>query len=111
MIAVEYVNLTGHPVIIMPEDGETVSIPPTGAVLRIAENVRRVDGRAVVELGEIAGLPDPVDGTVYVTSMPVLMALAAKGIHRPDLTYPYGRVKADDGRTLGCRELATLRVA
>jgi hypothetical protein len=107
----QYVNLTPHPVALMPEDGEPTTIPASGVVARITETSITVGGRTVIELGDVVGLPEPDPAVTLIVSMPLLMALAAKGIHRRDLVYPYGQVRDLSGRILGCRMLATLRVS
>lgn len=107
----QFVNLTPHAVVVMPDGGKVTTVPTSGTIARIAETTRVEHGCTVVELGDITGLPEPAAGVTYIASMPLLMALAAKGIYRPDVVYPYGQVRDEQGRIVGCRELATLRVA
>jgi hypothetical protein len=106
-----YINLTPHPVVIMPECGgypDTVGV--SGTIARIVETTA-ADGVTVVELGEVVGLPDPDPDVICIVSMPLAMALAAKGIDRRDVVYPYGQVRDGQGRILGYRTLARLRSA
>lgn len=105
---ITYVNLTPHAVVVMPESGDPITIPTSGTVARITETAHVGDGFTVVTLGEIFGLPEPAAGTVFVASMPLLMALAAKGDHRSDVVYPYGQIRDEAGRIVGCRCLARL---
>lgn len=106
-----YVNLTPHAVVIMPVGGEPTTVPTSGTVARLAETARNDNGHVVVRLGDITGLPDPTPATIYIASMPLLMALAAKGVARPDVVYPYGQVRNGAGQIIGCRSLARLEVA
>jgi hypothetical protein len=105
-----FVNLTPHPVTLFDYRDEVVlTIPASGTAARLAETpVDDGQCRTVVSLGEPIGLPDPVDGTTYIVSMPLLMGMAAAGIDRPDCRYPYGQVRDVGGRIMGCRSLARL---
>lgn len=108
----DYVNLTPHAVVVMPEAGEHTAIATSGTVARIDEIATGSrNGHVVIALLGIIGLPDPVDGVTYIASMPLLMALVARGIERPDVVYPYGQVRDSAGRIIGCRQLAALVVA
>lgn len=108
-VPVQYVNLTPHEVALMPEGVEPVWFAPSGTVARIAESAREGEGgRWIVTLGDVEGLPDPQSGRVYIVSMPLLMALAAKGVHRTDVVYPFEQVRDGSGRIVGCRKLARL---
>lgn len=108
-----YINLTPHDVVIYQGDRIVETVAPSGTVARLGESaepyaaVDGVDYHRVI-LGEPVGLPEPAAGTMLIVSMPMLMALAASGIHRPDVVYPYGQVRDASGRIIGCRSLATL---
>jgi len=108
------VNLTPHAVIVLDENGEViVCIQASGTIARLVETVAEapevlgVPG-VTVALGPIDGLPDQVDGTTYVVSMPLLMGMRAAGIDRPDCVYPFGQVRDDQGRIIGCRSFARI---
>jgi hypothetical protein len=104
-----YVNLTPHEVTLIHESAEPSRFEPSGTVARVAESAREGDdGNMIVTLGEIEGLPGPRSGRVYIVSMPLIMALAAKGIHRKDVVYPYQQVRDGSGRIVGSRRLARL---
>lgn len=106
-----WLNLTPHKVVIMPEGTHFhVTLPPSGVVARIAETASTIDGQTVVTLGDVEGLPAARQGRTLIVSMPLAMALAAKGVDRPDVVYPYGQVRDDQGRIVGCRTLARLAV-
>lgn len=111
----EYVNLTPHAVNVIAEDGtQILAVPPSGTVARIAETAipvhKAADGtqRVHVTLGSVEGLPDRQVGVTLIGSMPLLMAMAAAGLHRRDLVYPYGQVRDQAGRIIGCRSLARI---
>lgn len=90
------------------------SLPPSGDVARLVENVAN-DGEPapsasaaesvdifVVEYGHVSGLPDPRAGVWYVVSLPVALALRA----RADLLVPYRQVRNERGTVVGCRGFA-----
>lgn len=105
------VNLTPHLVTIVDGEGEAlVSIPPSGTVARAASE-RRVVGTVDVEgttvpvtetvFGDVSGLPDPQDGTVYIVSR--IVADAAP--HRTDLYGVDDTARDEDGKIVGARAL------
>lgn len=116
------VNLTPHPVTIYDGGGDQVitTIPPDGHSLRLEEVVTPGRGDLLeddvpggipvvhVALGGVDQMPPVVEGTTYIVSMPLLMGLAALGIDRPDMVYPYGQVRDGQGRIIGCRSLARI---
>jgi len=107
------VNLTPHPLNMMPEgpDGPTVTIPPSGQVARCATSRVQVDAVTVdgitvpvnqTRFGEVTGLPDPQPDTIYVVS-----ALVAQAVpDRPDVFIVDDAVRDDQGRIIGARALA-----
>ena len=104
------VNLTPHAVAVYADDQPIVSVPASGVVARLDE-MTTADGviagipAVTVDLGNVTGLPVPAEGATYIVSMPTLMGLAAAG-SRPDCYYPFGQVRDDRGRIIGCRSLA-----
>lgn len=55
--------------------------------------------------GEIQGLPEPEDNTIYIVS--AIVALAGRRLGRDDLAIATNMVKSDDGRTIiGCTALS-----
>lgn len=96
------VNLTPHDVDIV--DGPTI---PSSGVCRLSvttERVGSVDGIPAVRTvyGDVKGLPDPVDGTVFIVSSLV----ASRVPDRHDVAVPADFVRDDSGRILGCRSLS-----
>lgn len=104
------VNLTPHVIVIVNEDNQTIREYPSAGVARVAstsEVVGNIDGISVVKqaLGEVVGLPEPVEGTVYIVSMPV--SQAAKG--RTDIVGPDTgptAYRTADGKIIGVRQFA-----
>lgn len=110
------VNLTPHDVTIRDHDEITTVYPASGTVARIVETVDSVPSphqhrQVVVTFAEVAGLPEPSEGATYVVSMPCAMALAAAGIHRPDVVYPHHQYRDERGQILGADQLARIGVA
>lgn len=70
------VNLTPHAIVLKFQEGESVSIPPSGKVARVASTpgiLDTVEGIPVpvaspATYGEIVGLPDPEPHTLYIVS-------------------------------------------
>lgn len=90
MSVVTFVNLTPHP-IRLPDR----TIPTSGQVARCHEYTAAeldLDGVPAVRrgYGAILGLPEPVDGVVYIVSMIVRVSLPA----RQDLASP-GELRHD----------------
>lgn len=90
-----------------------LSIPPSGRVARLAEQVTddgathklrgaEAVGVVRVEYGHVSDLPDVKANTWYVVSL--ALALAARG--RPDLLVPWRQVRNARGTIVGCRGLA-----
>ena len=78
---IELINCTPHP--ISTNDGRVY--PPSGVIPRVQQNTSDFDenGIAVQSFGEVQGLPEPKDGTIFIVSA---MVLAASG--RKDLVAP-----------------------
>jgi len=103
------VNLTPHPIAIYGnnsiEDGPREVIPPSGTVARLATielggTPGDVYPYELVEYGHAHDLPPKQDGTVYVVSLVVALA-----VHRDDLLAPYVEVRNGQGTMIGCRYL------
>lgn len=121
---VTLVNLTPHKVVLLPEDGDSVVLPPSGEVPRLILEEGRLDGlevqvpgdcgtpatvRVPVAVGStLVGveppLPAPRPGTIYVTSRVV----AEHHPGRADLVWPDDLVRDGSGTVTGARRLASL---
>jgi hypothetical protein len=85
----EILNLTPHPVSLADAEGNVLAtFPPSGQLARVAtstEVVGELMGRPVsrTNFGEVAGVPAPVEGVVYLVS-----TLVAQAARRPDVVSP-----------------------
>jgi len=104
-----FVNLTPHEIRVIGAgpSGSDVIIPASGTVAR-CESKRTVMGyvnsipinRTV--MGEVYGLPEAVEGVIYLVSRPVAEAAA----DREDLLIPDESVRNEKGVIIGCKALA-----
>ena len=97
-----FVNLTPHQI---DEQTTGLSIPPSG-IARINMRSRIIDTVDGVPLfhscyvGNLEGLPEPVEGTIYIVSALALNAVPAE---RTDVVAPGDVVRDDKGRVIGCK--------
>lgn len=78
------VNLTPHAIVIATDD-TTLTIQPSGTIARVTvDTVMTAPGLYTTVHGHVDGLPDPVDGTIYIVSAMVLGACT----DRPDVYAP-----------------------
>jgi len=111
-VKTRFVNLTPHEISICHPEKPTevcLKIPPSGIVARVdakSEVVGFIDSFKVrrTVYGDVVGLPEPQENTVYIVSTPVLMALKEKGIKRFDVvapdTNPDSAVRDPQGRII-----------
>lgn len=106
-------NLTPHALVLRGQDGQEVTVPPSGIVVRVAPIESLVgeiamDGVAVplieTMFGQIVGLPEPQEGTMYVVSSIVRAALPAGS--RPDVLVPARLVRDAQGRVIAAAALS-----
>lgn len=100
------INLTPHAINIITAAAGTVTVAPWHTVARCssaATPAGEVNGIALsrVTFGEVTGLPDPVEGTLYIVSALVRSALPA----RTDLASPGDLVRDAAGVVIGCKGL------
>jgi hypothetical protein len=103
------VNLTPHPINIVGADGTVVRTIPSSGTARCSTHrvqVGDVDGIPVnsAVFGNVSGLPDPADGTVYVVSAIVAQAVP----NRADVLVPDDTVRDGAGQIVGCRAFARI---
>lgn len=104
------INCTPHAITIHAENGDIITLPPSGAVPRLAVTrdarspLTLPDGVAVAvvrpTLGALTGLPDAVPGVVLIVS-----ALVADAVRRADVMSPGELVRNSSGVITGCRGL------
>ena len=109
---IQLVNLTPHSITLYGPDGKPLrEIPPSGAVLRLKEEVRdtgeRLAGVPIVEKRFIGlegfPLPQRTENVIFIVSLPVAQYLAGRpDIVAPD-TGPGSKVTDKKGRTIGVR--------
>lgn len=100
------INATPHAITIIAADGSVAAeFPPSGAVVRVAEQATdagNINGVPLfsVTYGDVEDIPaTATEGTVYIVSAMVLAAAP----HRTDLVAPYGFVRSDTGAIIGAR--------
>jgi hypothetical protein len=107
MVAI--VNLTPHSILLRGKE-----ILPAGQVARLGDNPTHVDdvdgivsGDAVpiyiVSYDRIHGLPEKVEDTWYIVSLPVAQAVAGE---RDDVFFPYPLRRDAGGNVIGAEGLA-----
>jgi hypothetical protein len=100
------INLTPHTVNIVGEGACDLPPAPPGTEARVSSTtteVRRVNGIpcSAVAYGEVQGLPEPEEGTIYVVSAMVRSAVPS----RTDVASPGEQIRDEKGRPCGCRGL------
>lgn len=113
------VNLTPHALTLVSATGEHTILPPSGSVARVTSTPGTVEARvgfpclvaSPTVFGEVSGLPDPQDGTVFVVSGMVGSALAGRG--RSDVFVPGtgpndGALRNEAGHIVGVTRLVAV---
>ena len=96
------INLTPHQLSIHTPQG-VVAAPPSGEIARVSSSRRKVGEFEGIELwntsyGEVTGLPEPAEGTLYVVSGMVRGAVPS----RLDVASPGELLRGPDGQPIGC---------
>lgn len=97
---IRIVNLTPHAITLC---GQTYESEGCARVYSTKQVVGHIDGIPVnmVQYGEIYGLPEPVEGTIYIVS-----AIVAQRANRDDCYIVDETVRDEHGRIIGCNALA-----
>jgi hypothetical protein len=108
------INLTPHAIHFVDENGNTVlTVEPSGKLARVTTKIvqtgQRRFGDVVLpitetEFGEVEGLPDPEEGTIYLVSSLVAQRCKDRG----DVFIPNESVRDSEGRIIGCRSLGRI---
>ena len=102
MTTIKFENLTKHHINVIRSDGGVDSIPPSGREARVyseQDRMSTVNGYDVVQTrwGTVVGVPDPIEGTVYITSSLVAMALPERQDIVTPNTHPRAVVRDSEG--------------
>ena len=104
-------NFTPHEVVVLLADGTEIRFPSEGStrVAVLLEQPETIEGLPVlprVQYGEVSDLPAPEEGTMYIVSLVVALAIDGS---RTDLlvpaTDPANVVRTPDGKIVGVRAL------
>ena len=102
MDEIKFENLTKHHINVIRGDGGVDSIPPSGTEARVystQDTLSNVNGYDIVQTrwGTVVGVPDPREGTVYITSSLVAMALPNRSDIVTPNTHPRAVVRDREG--------------
>lgn len=97
----QFINLTPHN---LYEVTTGTTLPASGIVARVKSSTVTASKHAgipiyMTEFGELEGLPEPVEGTMYIVSS---LALNAVPAHRTDVVAPGNLVRDEAGQPIGC---------
>ena len=109
------INLSSHPMNIMTsnddESHEVIMVPPSGEIARCAQGSEVVGhiGNKIIAIskqtyGEVKGLPEPEENTIYIVSRLV----AAARPDRKDLVIPGPIFRDENNQVIGCVGLSVL---
>ena len=107
MIIMTIVNLTPHKLVIVREDGNKITIDPSGIIPRVSTTVEKIGEEGGIPLfrtcyGNVTDLPPAEDGKLYVVSG----LLKAACPDRKDLLTPAKQIRDEAGRVIGCEGLS-----
>lgn len=107
----EVVNLTPHEVKVYGDDDVVIASFPSRGQARARQHdvpVGEIKSIPVVEtgFGEVTGLPEPAEGTVFIVSVITVNAARAQGRTTDDLLITSNAVRDGQGRIIGCRAFA-----
>ena len=102
------INLTPHSITLLRENDEPLIIQSSGLARVTSETIitGEVNGIPVTSTvyGEVTGLPEFQEGTVYIVSALVAQRCA----HRNDVFVPNELVRNDEGVIIGCKSLGKI---
>lgn len=113
------VNLTPHPLTLRnPETGADTIVPPSGTVARVTatpgavENVSGIPvpvGRPDI-FGDVEGLPEPQEGTIYLVSAMVGGRVARRDVFTPGTGPKDEAVRNDKGHVVAVTRIKATMV-
>jgi len=91
-----FINLTNHDISLLKENGEKVTIKPSGQIARTQYypvKIDEINGVPIykIEYSNTVGLPESEPGTYYLVSATVKNAV---GLERFDVVAPFGVTRA-----------------
>jgi hypothetical protein len=123
---VRIINLTPHQLNIYDLSGEVVILsippPPEGTPIPKVSTTSKIVGAVKIDgmeisvrkvtYGDVENLPEEKEGTIYIVSTLVMLALKDKGVKRGNLLSPDTNadsvVRDRDGRVFGVKYLQTV---
>lgn len=104
-MSTKMINLTPHTINFVT-NGIKIVIEPSGEIARVTCTSKVVDIINEIpvtenEYGEVTGLPDPEEGTIYIVSSIV----AQRCKDRTDVFIPSDSIRDEKGRIVGCKAL------
>lgn len=99
-------NFTPHQINI--EGREPIASEGIARCTEISKTVDNFDGIDIIEkkFGELIDLPEPEKDVIYVVS--IITATAAKALGRNDCYIPGEVIRDEQGRVIGCKNLARI---
>ena len=103
------VNLTPHTINFVKDDGSPLMSIKSSGICRVSCSTvvtGEIDGIPTTtnKYGEVEGLPNPEDGTIYIVSALV----AGRCTDRDDVFIPNESVRNDKGQIIGCKSLGRI---
>lgn len=101
-----FINMTPHALTVHCADGTIREFPSQG-IARVSQHDKLADVVDDIEvfetvLGDVVGLPDPVEGVFLIVSRVVAGACR----QRSDILVPGPFIRDNEGRIIGCRGFA-----
>lgn len=107
----QIINLTPHAITFVDAEGNQIlTVPASGQLARVAAKTVQTGQRRLgdvllpvtgTEYGEVEGLPDPEEDTIYLVSSLVAQRCKDRG----DVFIPNESVRDSEGRIIGCKSL------
>ena len=101
----EFINLTPHKINLIGQDGNAITVAPSGTIARCSVKQEEVGELNEVTLyksiyGEVENLPEPKEGNIYIVS-----SLVAGRVNRNDVVVPCKFLRDDEGNIIGAEGL------
>lgn len=111
-MSVNFVNLTSHAIVLQTNRDSELVIPPSGQVARVearpGDRIGDLDGVACYGpslYGQVTGLPDRVEGTVYIVSGMVAEQVRRGDVYSPGTGPNDGAIRNDKGHIVAVTRL------